>query len=122
MQDRPTPFLSLLSTCYLSCSMSASASALHPITASALLDFLALRGGQEFRVAACVLQGRGRRQEVREVGDYRFTVRGDAVQATGPSGQTRQLSRAGYLDIFSGYLFRGTEATGQLTDLGPLFG
>ncbi|MFB9992361.1 hypothetical protein ACFFLM_10335 [Deinococcus oregonensis] len=102
--------------------MSASAPTLQPITASALLEFLALRGGQEFRVAACVIQGRGRRQETREVGNYRFTVRGDAVQACGPSGQTRQLSRAGYLEIFGGYLFRGMEATGQMTDLGPLFG
>ncbi|WP_019009651.1 hypothetical protein [Deinococcus aquatilis] len=101
--------------------MSASASAIQPITASALLDFLALRGGQEFRVTACVSHGRGRRQEVREVGAYRFTVRGDAVQACGPSGQTRQLSRAGYLEIFGGYGFRGAEATGNMTDLGPLF-
>ncbi|ANE43640.1 hypothetical protein [Deinococcus puniceus] len=106
--------------------MSASATApshvnREPIAASALLDLLAVRGGQEFRVAACVVHGRGRRQEVREVGEYRFTVRGDAVQATGPSGQTRQLSRAGYLDIFGGYTFRGAEATGEMTDLGPLF-
>ncbi|MDB5046410.1 MAG: hypothetical protein JWQ08_2460 [Deinococcus sp.] len=101
--------------------MSGSSSSTELISPALLLELLAVRGGQEFRVTACVQQGRGRRQQVREVGLYQFTVRGEQVQACGPSGQTRQLSRAGYLEIFGGYLFRDAQATGQMTDLGPLF-
>lgn len=53
---------------------------------------------------------------------YRLTLRGEEVQATGPSGQTRQLSRQAFLDVFGAYRFAGPQATGLLTDLGPLFG
>lgn len=92
------------------------------MTPAELLAFLAARGGREFAVTACTHQGRGRKRRVHEVGVYRLTVRGDVVQASGPSGQTRQLTPATFLEVFGGYEFADAEPTGTLTDLGPLFG
>ncbi|AAF11000.1 MULTISPECIES: hypothetical protein [Deinococcus] len=92
------------------------------LSATDLLAFLAQRGGQEYRTAATTQSGRGKRAVTREVGEYRFTMRGESVQATGPSGQTRQLSRAEFGEIFGSYLFREPLPTGEMTDLGPLFG
>lgn len=96
-------------------------------TAPELLAFLRARGGNEFisvacsRVA-CVQAGKGKRIAVRELSAYRLTVRGDVIEATGPSGQTRQLSAEAYAEVFGHYLFKPAEATGYQTDLGPLFG
>lgn len=87
-----------------------------------LLAFLARRGGQEFRVNAVLHVGKGKKATVRQLGEYRLTARGEAVQATGPSGQTRQLSHAEFAQVFGTYTFTPPEATGQYTDLGPLFG
>lgn len=87
-----------------------------------LLTFLAARGGREFAVTACTRQGRGRKARLHAVGVYRLTMRGDEVQATGPSGQTRQLTPAAFLEIFGDCEFRDAAPTGVLTDLGPLFG
>jgi len=92
------------------------------LTPGELLTFLSSRGGREFAVTACTRQGRGRKTRLHEVGVYRLTVRGDGVQATGPSGQTRQLSHTGFLEVFGGYEFQDAVPTGVLTDLGPLFG
>lgn len=69
---------------------------------------------------ACTLLGRG--HTLREAGAYRLTLRGDVVEATGPSGQTRALSAARFLEIFGSARFLPPEPTGRLTDLGPLFG
>ena len=93
-----------------------------PVTPTELLTYLTARGGREFVVTACTRQGRGKKARLHEAGSYRLTVRGDGVQATGPSGQTRQLSRATFLEVFGGYEFRDAVPTGVLTDLGPLFG
>ncbi|GAA5511875.1 hypothetical protein Dcar01_00589 [Deinococcus carri] len=87
-----------------------------------LLAFLSARGGREFAVIACTRQGRGKKTRLHEVGIYRLTARGEEVQATGPSGQTRLLTRATFQEVFGGYEFREPQATGVLTDLGPLFG
>lgn len=92
------------------------------LSAPDLLDFLSRRGGQEYRAAATLPAGRGKAAVCRDVGEYRFTVRGESVQATGPSGQTRQLTRAAFGEIFGAYRFREPVATGERTDLGPLFG
>lgn len=93
-----------------------------PMTPAELLSFLAARGGREFAVRACTRQGQGKKLRLHQVGLYRLTARGDEVRATGPSGQTRHLTRAAFLEVFGGYEFRDAEATGLLTDLGPLFG
>ncbi|MBB5233041.1 hypothetical protein [Deinococcus budaensis] len=92
------------------------------MTPAELLAFLAVRGGREFAATACTHQGRGKQRRLHEVGVYRLTVRGDVVQACGPSGQTRQLAPATFLEVFGGYEFQRAEETGVLTDLGPLFG
>lgn len=52
---------------------------------------------------------------------YRLTLRGAAVQATGPAGLTRQLSQATFLQVFGARCFAELTPTGQLSDLGPLF-
>ncbi|PNY82377.1 hypothetical protein [Deinococcus koreensis] len=91
------------------------------MTPTELLDFLAARGGQEYRVTALLHAGKGRKATVRELGEYRLTTRGEAVQACGPSGQTRQLSRGEFLSVFGSYRFAPPLATGLMTDLGPLF-
>ena len=92
------------------------------MTPADLLSFLAERGGREFAVTACTRQGRGKKVRLHEVGIYRLTARGGEVQASGASGQTRQLSRTAFLELFGGYEFRAPQPTGLLTDLGPLFG
>ncbi|ASN80870.1 MULTISPECIES: hypothetical protein [Deinococcus] len=90
--------------------------------AAELLSFLSARGGREFRVTALLLSGRGRKAVRRELGAYHLTVRGEFVQATGPSGQTRQLSAQEFTQVFGAHQFTPPEPTGVLTDLGPLFG
>lgn len=92
------------------------------LRAAELFDFLKERGGQEYRVRAAVPIGKGKRAGVRELGEYRLTMRGEQLQATGPSGQTRLLSSAEFSEIFETYLFTPPTPTGTLTDLGPLFG
>lgn len=91
------------------------------MTPAELLEFLAARGGREYRVTALLHAGRGRKATVRELGEYRLTARGEAVQACGPSGQTRQLSQEEFLSVFGSYRFAPPLATGLMTDLGPLF-
>ncbi|MBZ9749369.1 hypothetical protein K7W42_00695 [Deinococcus sp. HMF7604] len=91
-------------------------------SAPELLHFLTVRGGREYRVTALLRAGRGKKATVRELGDYRLTVRGETVQATGPSGQTRHLSPEEFLNVFGSYTFTPAEPTGLMTDLGPLFG
>ncbi|WP_317639130.1 hypothetical protein [Deinococcus arenicola] len=59
---------------------------------------------------------------MRELGEYRLNVRGGQVQATGPSGQTRLLDRNGFMAVFGSYVFGPATSTGEMTDLGPLFG
>lgn len=92
------------------------------LSAAELFEYLRERGGQEYRVRAAVPVGKGKRASVRELGEYRLTMRGEQLQATGPSGQTRLLSRAEFSEIFGTYLFTTPLPTGTLTDLGPLFG
>ena len=86
-----------------------------------LLTFLNERGGREYRVTALLTAGRGRKASVRELGEYHLTARGETVQATGPSGQTRDLTHEDFLGVFSSYQFGPAQPTGRLTDLGPLF-
>ena len=92
------------------------------MTPDDLLTFLAARGGREYRVTALLRAGRGKKATVRELGEYRVTMRGSAVLACGPSGQPRQLSQAEFCAVFGTYTFGAPKATGVLTDLGPLFG
>ena len=91
------------------------------MTPDDLLTFLAARGGQEYRVVTLLHSGRGKKAQVRELGEYRLTMRGHAVLACGPSGQPRQLSQGEFHAVFGTYTFGTPEATGVLTDLGPLF-
>ena len=86
-----------------------------------LLTFLFTRGGQEFQVTALLDAGKGRKATVRELGVYRLTARGEAIQACGPSAQPRLLSREEFGAVFGSYRFTPPLATGQMTDLGPLF-
>ncbi|MBZ9713004.1 MULTISPECIES: hypothetical protein [Deinococcus] len=86
-----------------------------------LLHFLTVRGGCEYRVTALLRAGRGKKATVRELGTYHLTARGEQVQATGPSGQTRTLSHDDFLGVFGSYAFGPAEPTGVMTDLGPLF-
>ncbi|WP_309572256.1 hypothetical protein [Deinococcus sp.] len=92
------------------------------MTPDDLLTFLAARGGQEYRVTTLLLSGRGKKARVRELGEYRLTMRGNAVLACGPSDQPRQLSQGEFHAVFGSYTFGTPHATGVLTDLGPLFG
>ncbi|WP_029477632.1 hypothetical protein [Deinococcus frigens] len=92
------------------------------MTAAELLNYLNARGGQEYRVTALLHVGRGKKASVRELGEYRLNVRGCHVQATGPSGQTRLLNRAEFMAVFGSYSFSPATPTGEMTDLGPLFG
>ncbi|WP_034387688.1 hypothetical protein [Deinococcus sp. YIM 77859] len=85
------------------------------MTPAELLSFLTKRGGREFAVTVCTQQGR-------RTGVYHLTARGEDVQVTGPSRQTRLLSPATFLEVFGGYEFCDVQPTGVLTDLGPLFG
>ena len=87
-----------------------------------MLGFLRPRGGQEYRVTTCAARGKGRSRHLQETGAYLLTLRGEEVEATGPSGQTRTLSAGRFLEIFGSALFLPPEPTGRLTDLGPLFG
>ncbi len=69
-------------------------------------------------------QGKGHGQDVTPPTapqPYRFTVRGDQIEATGPSGQTRMLSPERFLALFSAAHFTDVLPTGRLSDLGPLF-
>lgn len=91
------------------------------MTPDDLLVFLAARGGREYRVTALLRAGRGKKATVRELGEYRLTVRGEEVLACGPSGQPRQLSPQEFHAVFGTYTFGVPEATGVMTDLGPLF-
>lgn len=92
------------------------------MNAADLLAYLGARGGQEYRVTALLHVGRGKKASVRELGEYRLNVRGERVQATGPSGQTRLLDRGEFLAVFGSYAFGPATPTGEMTDLGPLFG
>lgn len=92
------------------------------LTPAELLEFLSVRGGCEHRVTALLRAGRGRKASVRELGEYRLTARGEQVQATGPSGQTRHLTHDEFHAVFGSYVFTPAQATGVMTDLGPLFG
>lgn len=93
----------------------------------ALLTFLGKHGGQEYRVLVAIftpLQSRPKRERQQvwqPVGEYLLTHRGAAIEATGPSGQTRQLTPQRLAEIFAGHGFLLSQPTGRLTDLGPLF-
>ncbi|WP_318636140.1 hypothetical protein [Deinococcus detaillensis] len=103
-----------------------------PMTPSDLLTFLFRRGGQEYAVQLVSPQSKPSKAKpskkppaaptIQEQPLYRLILRGEEVQATGPSGQTRQLSRQAFLEVFGAYHFAGAEPTGVLSDLGPLFG
>ncbi|GGM00244.1 hypothetical protein [Deinococcus aerophilus] len=92
------------------------------MTPAELLSFLTARGGQEHRATALLHVGRGKKARVQELGEYRLTVRGEGVQAVGPSGQMRTLSPGEFMAVFGSYRFGPVAATGAMTDLGPLFG
>lgn len=92
------------------------------LPAADLLRLLQRRGGQEHAAVACVLSGKGKKQRVTDQGAYRLTARGDEIEATGPSGQPRTLTPERFLEVFGGHQFHSLEATGRMTDLGPLFG
>ncbi|MFD1730303.1 hypothetical protein ACFSC4_03030 [Deinococcus malanensis] len=72
-------------------------------------------------MTALLFSGRGRKATVRALGEYHLTSRGDQVQATGPTGQTRALSHMEFLQVFGSYTLSSPEPTGRMTDLGPLF-
>ncbi|WP_293912055.1 hypothetical protein [Deinococcus sp.] len=105
------------------------------LTPGELLAFLRPRGGQEY-AAELIVPGQGggggRRKKAALAATvpsvpaprprYRLTLRGAAVQATGPSGQTRLLEASEFLSVFASYRFAELTPTGQLSDLGPLFG
>lgn len=92
------------------------------MTPTELLSFLNARGGQEYRATALLHVGKGKKASVRELGEYRLNMRGDHVQTTGPSGQTRLLGRGEFMAVFGSYSFGPATPTGEMTDLGPLFG
>ena len=73
-------------------------------------------------MTTCAARGKGWSRHLQETGAYLLTLRGEEVEATGPSGQTRTLSAGRFLEIFGSALFLPPEPTGRLTDLGPLFG
>lgn len=73
-------------------------------------------------MTTCAVRGKGRDRYLEATGAYLLTLRGEALEATGPSGQTRTLSTGRFLEIFGSALFLPPEPTGRLTDLGPLFG
>lgn len=101
------------------------------LSASELLAFLSRRGGQEYsaRLLSPAAPASGKRARSRDQAVvpaperplYRFTLRGQQVQATGPAGLTRQLSPATFLQVFGAQRFGDLKPTGQLSDLGPLF-
>ncbi len=101
------------------------------LSASDLLAFLAPRGGQEYQVSLVTVTASAprRRRAVAARPEpagppprYHLTLRGDTVQATGPSGLTRQLTRTTFFEVFGTYRFEQVQPTGKLSDLGPLFG
>ena len=55
-------------------------------------------------------------------GEYRLTARGEQVRAQGPSGTVSDLGSADFAGLFGRYHFADVQASGVLTDLGPLFG
>lgn len=91
------------------------------LSAAELLGVLRGRSGQEFRAVTVRREGQGKRAAWQDASPYLLTVRGEVVEATGPSGQTRQLSPERFLEVFGSSVFRPAEATGRMTDLGPLF-
>ncbi len=101
------------------------------LSAGELLAFLSERGGQEYSVVL-VTPAHKKGQAARKKNPastaelprphYRLIRRGVAVQATGPAGLARQLSQAAFLQVFGAYRFAELTPTGQLSDLGPLFG
>lgn len=92
------------------------------LSATELLVFLRVRGGQEHSAVACILSGKGKKQSVNDQGAYRLTARGEEIEATGPSGQPRTLTHERFLEVFGSHQFHTVQATGRMTDLGPLFG
>ena len=97
------------------------------MTPAELLLFLAKRGGQEYeaqltRPQAALAKRQRAAPALLDPPLYRLTLRGDQVQASGPAGQTRLLSRSAFLEVFGAYHFTQLVPTGELTDLGPLFG
>ena len=96
------------------------------MTPAELLLFLAKRGGQEYAAQLIRPQAASRKRRPAaaplDLPLYRLTLRGDQVQASGPAGQVRLLSRAAFLEVFGAYHFTALVPTGELTDLGPLFG
>ena len=93
-----------------------------PWSAGQLLNFLRERGGQEFRAVTLRREKQGKTGVWQATATYRLTARGDVIEATGPSGQTRPLTPERFLEVFGTSHFRPAVATGRLTDLGPLFG
>ncbi|AWN23219.1 hypothetical protein DKM44_08255 [Deinococcus irradiatisoli] len=97
------------------------------VSAAELLAFLGARGGQEYAAALLVVGAPTRKKGqapplAPSPPIYRLTLRGETVQATGPSGQTRQLTRSAFFEVFGAYRFADVRPTGRLSDLGPLFG
>lgn len=91
----------------------------------ALLAWLGRCGGQEQRVEVGLWRAPRKRGDAGEwcrLGEYRLTARGEQIEATGPSGQTRLLSHERFAEVFTGHSFSRPRPTGHLTDLGPLFG
>ncbi|GAA4003016.1 hypothetical protein GCM10022631_12290 [Deinococcus rubellus] len=96
------------------------------LSAPELLAFLGARGGQEYSVALVTPAAPARKKgqvpaPAPQRPRYCFTLRGAAVEATGPAGLTRQLSQAAFLQVFGAHRFAELTPTGQLSDLGPLF-
>lgn len=103
------------------------------LTGSELLAFLRIRRGREFCVTSCIRvfsaepkHHRGRKSlPIRIVwkdsGKYLLTFRGEWLEATGPSGQSRLLGHQRFLEVFGQSFFRFPQATGRQVGLGPLF-
>lgn len=84
------------------------------LNAAQVLALLRRHGGREY--LATVYFG------AQEKGEYRLTARGERLRAQGPSGVVTELDAESFAEMFRRYHFAGLQASGVLTDLGPLFG
>jgi hypothetical protein len=84
------------------------------LSAPTLLELLLRHGGREY-VATLYFGAEAK-------GDYLLTARGGQIRAQGPSGTVSHLEAEGFAELFGRYHFAQVQASGVLTDLGPLFG
>lgn len=101
------------------------------MTPADLLIFLFQRGGQEYaahlvpppakvnsaKAKSSKKRGAAAAEGVVSQPLYRLTLRGEEAQATGPSGQPRQLSLRAFPAVFGAYHFAELAPTGVLTNV-----